>query len=117
MLPSFAIVKDKGKNRRVKDYLAHYSLDLHQLIDGTEHKLELSLEPEGSHRFPISPPARHHRCRLAGTLYMTAVFQDASNLFGLPLADVCRREQRPIPYIITKCVEEIRARGLEVTGG
>eukprot|EP00045_Choanoeca_perplexa_P016342 m.219388 g.219388 ORF g.219388 m.219388 type:complete len:680 (+) comp17232_c0_seq3:135-2174(+) len=90
-------VKDKAKNKRVKDCIAFTSLDLHQLIDGTEHNLELPLEPEG-------------------TLYLSVVFQDASNLFGLPLADVCRREQRPIPHIITKCVEEIQRRGLTEVG-
>ena len=42
------------------------------------------------------------------------VFEDDSNLFGLPLSDVCRRERRSLPFIITKCVNEIDTRGLHV---
>eukprot|EP00730_Choanoeca_flexa_P001893 TRINITY_DN10829_c0_g1_i2.p1 TRINITY_DN10829_c0_g1~~TRINITY_DN10829_c0_g1_i2.p1 ORF type:complete len:687 (+),score=138.30 TRINITY_DN10829_c0_g1_i2:119-2179(+) len=90
-------VKDKSKTRRVKDWLAQTSLDLHVLIDGSQRVLELPLDPEG-------------------TLHMTAVFQDASNLFGLPLVDVCRREQRSIPHLVTKCVEEINRRGIDEKG-
>ncbi|EDQ92179.1 uncharacterized protein MONBRDRAFT_5934 [Monosiga brevicollis MX1] len=92
------VVRDKSKHKHNRDReMASARIDLHALIDGKEQALNMSLSP-------------------AGRLFMSISFDDASNLFGLPLADVCRREQRSIPHLITKCVYEIDQRGLQEEG-
>lgn len=86
------------------------SLPLYALLTGSSkdiHKVALRLEPKG-------------------TLYMQVQFTDASvlyqrtlrhtNLFGMPIDSVLRREDTPIPYIVSKCVAEVEKRGLEHAG-
>eukprot|EP00049_Salpingoeca_infusionum_P008205 m.133442 g.133442 ORF g.133442 m.133442 type:complete len:678 (-) comp13944_c3_seq1:367-2400(-) len=77
--------------------LGFCELDLHKLIDGKKHYPTLNLDP-------------------VGKLNLVVEFTDDSDLFGLPLEDTCRREHRSVPFIITKCVEDIESRGLDVVG-
>eukprot|EP01147_Barroeca_monosierra_P009329 gene9329-1596_t len=68
-----------------------------ELCDGEAHYMTRTLDPVGNLKFCIT-------------------FMDASLLFGLPLEDVCRREGRSIPRIVTRCVKELEARGLNDLG-
>ncbi|EGD82456.1 hypothetical protein PTSG_03106 [Salpingoeca rosetta] len=77
--------------------IARAVVDMHTLIDGEAHYMTLELSPKG----------RLHLC---------ITFLDMSSLFGLPIEDVCRREGRSIPKIVTRCVKEIEERGLEELG-
>ncbi|KZS09651.1 putative Active breakpoint cluster region-related protein [Daphnia magna] len=50
------------------------------------------------------------------TLRRPALRGTSSNIFGVPIEEVCHREKRSIPLIITCCVREVERRGLEELG-
>jgi len=50
------------------------------------------------------------------TLRRPALRGTSSNIFGVPIEEVCAREKRSIPHIITCCVREVERRGLEELG-
>ena len=50
------------------------------------------------------------------TLRRPALRGTSSNIFGVPIEEVCQREKRSIPHIVTCCVREIERRGLDELG-
>eukprot|EP00055_Hartaetosiga_balthica_P012322 m.59414 g.59414 ORF g.59414 m.59414 type:complete len:671 (-) comp7908_c0_seq3:267-2279(-) len=77
--------------------IAEGILNLHDLLGGEKKTLTVTLEPQGS-------------------LDITILYEDNSDLFGLSLEDSCIREGCSIPYIITECVCEIEKRGCADVG-
>eukprot|EP00053_Salpingoeca_punica_P013297 m.119930 g.119930 ORF g.119930 m.119930 type:complete len:697 (+) comp16165_c1_seq1:111-2201(+) len=90
-------IKIKDLSRWQAKGLAEAKLNLHPFIDGVEHDMWIDLSPQGRLRVVVT-------------------FEDVSQLFGLPIGDVCLREGRDIPWVVSKCVEEIERRGLKETG-
>lgn len=39
-----------------------------------------------------------------------------AGIFGVAIEDVCQREKRPVPYLVSCCVREVERRGLDVVG-
>ncbi len=60
-------------DRSSGDVVAKAVLPLRDFIDGFEHSVVVDLLPIGS-------------------LYLYVLFKDSSSMFGLPLAEICRRE-------------------------
>lgn len=50
------------------------------------------------------------------TLRRPALRGTSSNIFGVPIEEVCAREKRSIPHIVTCCVREVERRGLDELG-
>ncbi|XP_063603546.1 active breakpoint cluster region-related protein-like isoform X4 [Penaeus indicus] len=40
----------------------------------------------------------------------------SSGLFGTNIANVCKREKRSVPFIVTRCVREVERRGMQEVG-
>ena len=50
------------------------------------------------------------------TLRKPAQRSTATGIFGVPIEEVCQREKRPIPYLVSCCVREVERRGLDEVG-
>jgi hypothetical protein len=66
----------------------------HDLLEAKVHPLTVQLHPQGE-------------------LKITLAFEDTQCLFGMDIEQVCLREGTDVPMVVTKCIAEIDARGLE----
>lgn len=87
------------------------TIQLETLVGASgKRKLQLTLAPRGRVRLDLSFT---ERVRL---LKRFPSEDEYFNVFGIDLYDLTSRERRPIPWIATKCIEEIDRRGLKVPG-
>ena len=64
----------------------------------------------------VAVPCTKSRTRSIRDADSSSVASETSNLFGNNLARQAEIEGRPIPYIITRCIEEVELNGMDYEG-